>query len=129
MNRIDRELPSKCGNYITQGKKIADMRKHRLLWIAVLAAVLLLSIPRPAYAYMDPGTTGSIFVILAPFIAIFLAFVGFLIRPFRRLFASIVARVRGTPRAESLPSNDQLALGDSPDDDRSGDNTNEDPRS
>ena len=105
------------------------MRKHRLLWIVVLTVVLLLLLPHPAYAYIDPGTSGSIFAVLAPLIAIFLAFLGFLIRPFRRFVASIVAKFRGTPRAESLPSNDQPALGDSPDDDRSGDNTNEDPGS
>jgi hypothetical protein len=105
------------------------MRKHRLLWIAVLAAVLLLSIPRPAYAYMDPGTTGSIFVILAPFIAIFLAFVGFLIRPFRRLFASIVARVRGGRRVESIANNEQPLSGEPTDDEKSRENTSEDLKS
>ena len=105
------------------------MRKRRLLWTVVLTIVLLLLLAHPAYAYIDPGTTGSVFSMLAPFIVIFLAFLGFLIRPFRRFVASIVAKFRGTPRAESLPSNDQPALGDSPDDDRSGDNTNEDPRS
>ena len=105
------------------------MGKRRLLWTVVLAIVLLLFLAHPAYAYFDPGTTGTIFSMFAPFIAIILAFLGFLIRPFRRFVASIVAKLRGTPRAESLPSNDQPALGDSPDDDRSGDNTNEDPGS
>ena len=102
------------------------MRKHRLLWIVVLTAVLLLLLPHPAYAYIDPGTSGSIFALLAPFVAIFLAFLGFMIRPFRRLFASIVARVRGGSRAEFLASNEQSALGDSPDDDKSRENTSED---
>ena len=77
------------------------MRKHRLLWIVVLTAVLLLLLPHPAYAYIDPGTSGSIFALLAPFVAIFLAFLGFMIRPFRRLVASIVAKLRGGSRASS----------------------------
>jgi len=105
------------------------MRKHRLLWIAVLAAVLLLSIPRPAYAYMDPGTTGSVFSMLAPFIAIFLAFVGFLIRPFSRFVASIVARVRGGRRVESIANNEQPLSGEPTDDEKSGENTSEDLKS
>ena len=83
------------------------MQKRKLLWIVALAVVFSLLFPRPAYAYIDPGTTGSIFAILAPFIAIFLAFLGFLIRPFRRFFISIVAKLRGKPGAESLASNEQ----------------------
>ena len=77
------------------------MNKHRLMRIVVLAIALLLLFPARAYAYMDPGTTGSIFAMLAPFIAIFLTFLGFIIRPFRRFFSSIIARVRGRNRAES----------------------------
>ncbi len=75
--------------------------------MGLIAVALLLLLPRPAYAYIDPGTTGSIFAMLAPFIAIFLAFLGFLIRPFRRFFSSIVARLRGNPGAESPADSEQ----------------------
>ena len=71
------------------------MRRHRLLLIAVLPSVVFLSLPCPAYAYIDPGTTGSVFAFLAPFLAIFVAFLGFLIRPFRRFIGSLLTKLRG----------------------------------
>ena len=98
---------------------IADMKKHRLLWMVVLAIALILLLPRPAYAYIDPGTTGSIFAMLAPFIAIFLAFLGFLIRPIRRFFVSLVAKLRGSPGTGSLASNEQPVSGKPPEDEKS----------
>ncbi|MFC1869967.1 hypothetical protein ACFLYE_01700 [Chloroflexota bacterium] len=98
------------------------MRKQKLLWIPGLTVVLLILFPHPAYAYIDPGTTGNIFAMLAPLIAIFLAFLGFLIRPFREFFTSIVTKLRGGSGAESVAD-------DSPDDEKSGDNTGEEPKS
>ena len=88
------------------------MNKHRVIRIVVLAIALLLLFPARAYAYMDPGTTGSIFAMLAPFIAIFLTFLGFVIRPFRRFFASIIARLRGKNKAESDAENEKPAADD-----------------
>ncbi|MFC1980590.1 hypothetical protein ACFLVS_07145, partial [Chloroflexota bacterium] len=99
------------------------MQKQGLLWIVVLVVVFFLSFPCPAYAYMDPGTTGSIFAMFAPFIAIFLAFLGFLIRPFRRFIASTFTRLRRGHRAKSLASSEQPVLGDSPDDEKRGEDT------
>ena len=104
---------------------IANMRKHRLLWIVVIAVLFSLLIPRPTYAYIDPGTTGSIFAILAPFIVLILAFLGFLIRPFRRFFASIVAKLHGDSRVESPESNELSSSGGSPDDERSREDSSE----
>lgn len=86
------------------------MQKYRLSWLVVLSLVVLLSFPRPVYAYMDPGTTGSIFAMLAPFFAIFLTFLGFLIRPFRRFFASIPTKLRGGTKAKSLTGKQQPVL-------------------
>jgi hypothetical protein len=103
------------------------MQKQRLLWIVALAGVLLLLLPRPAHAYMDPGTTGSIFALLAPFFTVFLAFLGFLIRPIRRFFASIITKVLGGSRAESITDSEQSVSGDLPDD-KSEENAGEDPR-
>ena len=101
------------------------MPKRRLLWIVLLAVLLSLSLTRPAYAYIDPGTTGSIFAMLAPFIAIFLAFLGFLIRPIRVFFISIFARLRGNKGADSPASEEQSESVDSPDDEESRGSTGE----
>ena len=66
--------------------------------VVALAAVLLA--PRAAYAYIDPGTTSSLFALLGPLLAIFGAFVGYLLWPFR----SVLVRIfhRGTP-ADDAP--------------------------
>ena len=117
MKRIGRELPGKCRNQVTHGKEvIASMRKNRLLWIAVIAVLFSLLIPRPAYAYIDPGTTSSIFAMLAPFVVLILAFLGFLIRPFRRFFSSLFTKLRGSSGAESIASDEQ-SVSDEPSDD------------
>jgi hypothetical protein len=101
------------------------MQKRKLLWIVALAVVFSLLFPRPAYAYIDPGTTGSIFAIIAPFIVILLAFLGFLFRPFRRFFISIVAKLRGEPGAKSLASNEPQ-VSSPPDDEKSQEDASED---
>ncbi len=103
------------------------MQKQNVAVMVVLVLVLLLLFPRPVYAYMDPGTTGSVFAMLAPFIAIFLAFLGFLIRPFKRFVVSIVAKLRGGLRAESPADNQQPVSGDAPNSQRGGEDTIEDP--
>ena len=77
------------------------MRKRRFLWIVALGVVFLLLFPYPVCAYIDPGTTSSIFAILAPFITIFLVSLGFLVRPFRRFFTSILTKRRGKTKTES----------------------------
>ena len=102
------------------------MKKTRLFWIVVLSAAFLLSLTRPVYAYIDPGTTGSIFAMLAPFIAIFLAFLGFLIRPFRMFFISLFAKFRGSPKTKPPASDEQPESGDSPDDEESREKPSED---
>jgi len=102
------------------------MKKTRLVWIVVLSVMLSLSYTRPVYAYIDPGTTGSIFAMLAPFFAIFLAFLGFLIRPFRMFFVSLFAKLRGNPGAESPASEEQSESDDSSNDKESRKNISED---
>ncbi len=84
------------------------MQKRRILWIVVLSSILSLSFAQPAYAYIDPGTTGSIFGMLAPFIAILLAFLGFLIRPVRVFFVSLFYKIKGgsSPESEDSASTD-----------------------
>ena len=92
------------------------MQKYKLFGVAALAILYLLTIPRPAYAYLDPGTTGSVFAFLGPLLAMFLGFLGFMIRPVRSFFASIITRLRGGSRAES-PEGDAAEAGDTPDND------------
>lgn len=75
------------------------MQKYKLLGAAALAILSLLSVPRPAYAYLDPGTTGSIFAFLGPLLVMFLGFLGFMIRPIRSFFASIGTKLRGGSKA------------------------------
>jgi hypothetical protein len=101
------------------------MPKRRLIWIVVLAVLLSLSFTRPAYGYIDPGTTGSIFAMLAPFIAIFLAFLGFLIRPIRVFFISMFAKLRGNPGSESPASGEQPESVDSTGDEEGRESTGE----
>ena len=101
------------------------MSKRRLLWMVVLAAALSLSLTRPVYAYIDPGTTGSIFAMIAPFIAILLAFLGFMIRPFRMFFISLFNKLRGNPEAESEASEEPPESVSSPDDEENRQNTGE----
>ncbi len=43
----------------------------------------------PALAYIDPGTTQSLFAILAPVIALFGAFLGYVLWPFRYMVLRI----------------------------------------
>jgi len=78
------------------------MMKRKLSMTVILAVALLLMFPHATYAYIDPGTTGSAFAMLAPFAAVALAFLGLLIRPFRVLVASWAARLRGTDVTSTL---------------------------
>jgi hypothetical protein len=64
----------------------------------------------------------------APFIALFLVFLGFLTRPFRRFVAFIITKLRGGTKAESLETNEQPIPSDLPDD-NNGENTSEEPKS
>jgi CBS domain containing-hemolysin-like protein len=50
--------------------------------------------------YIDPGTTSTIFSILAPLFAMLLAFLVFLIRPFVRLFNFVINRFRGSSKQD-----------------------------
>lgn len=109
------------------------MEKHSILWMVVPTIAGVLWIPDPVGAYLDPGTTGSIFAWLAPVIVIFAGLLGLLLRPVRVLvlrtfttfFGFIHGKLLGEPRAESPASNGQPVLGDSPDDKKSGESTNE----
>ncbi|MFC1968118.1 hypothetical protein ACFLVX_01840 [Chloroflexota bacterium] len=102
------------------------MRKQRLLWIVALSLILSLSLTRPAYAYMDPGTTGSIFAMLAPFITIFLAVLAVLIRPFRIFVVSLFAKLRGKLGTESQASEELPESADPSNDEESRKSTSED---
>lgn len=72
----------------------------------IAAQFLLLSLlfSRNAYAYIDPGTTSSVFAMLAPLLSMFLVFLGFLFRPFKRVFRFLIDKFRGGPADEQLAS-------------------------
>ena len=59
------------------------MKHRRRVCCCVLAALGMLVAPRLALAYIDPGTTQSIFTFLAPVLALLGAFVGYMLWPFR----------------------------------------------
>jgi len=55
--------------------------------MTVLLAVSALSVMSgKALAYIDPGTTGSLFGLLAPLFSLLAVFAGFLLWPFRKAF-------------------------------------------
>ena len=110
-------------------KANSHMKKTRLLRIIVLSVLLSLAYTRPVYAYIDPGTTGSIFAMLAPFFAIVLAFLGFLIRPFRMFFVSLFAKFRENPEAESPANEEKPESVDSSNDEEDRKNVSEDTQS
>lgn len=62
----------------------------RIATVALLLMFVL--VPRWAYAYIDPGTTQSLFAVLAPLIAIFGLFVGYLLWPFRKVLGGLFGR-------------------------------------
>ncbi len=65
------------------------MLKSRSFVAFALVALLL---PRAAEAYIDPGTTQSLFAILAPLLAIFGVFLGYMLWPFRTALSALFSR-------------------------------------
>lgn len=68
--------------------------KYWKLQILILLTLVLVLFARWADAYLDPPTGFSIFSILAPLFATVLVFLGFLIRPFVRIFKILIKRLR-----------------------------------
>jgi hypothetical protein len=81
------------------------MTKARALMVG-FALVTLLLVPGQAYAYLDPGTTSSLFAVLAPVIALFGVFLGYLLWPFRFVIVNVFLRKKADeaePEAEDAP--------------------------
>lgn len=107
------------------------MRRYMLLGILVLAILVALFLPHPAYAYMDipavaAGSSGAVWAIIAPFIAMGIAALGLMIRPVRMFFASLTAKLLGGSKAEPIGTDEQPAPGDSPEGGGSGEDTSDD---
>lgn len=101
------------------------MNKRRLLWIAGLTCLTFLAFPRSVFAYMDPGSMGSFFGMLAPIIAIVLGALAFLIRPIKGFFVSAFNKLRRSSKNKTHVTDEQSLLGDLADDDNSGENISE----
>lgn len=54
--------------------------------VIILALILLVGFPDGAYAYVDPGTTSSVFGLVATIVSGIGVVGAFLIRPIKRLF-------------------------------------------
>ena len=67
------------------------MSKTKAVLVGV-ALLLILSVPRPAFAYLDPNTTSSLFSVLAPVIALFGVFIGYLLWPFRYVLTGLFGK-------------------------------------
>ncbi len=69
------------------------------------AVLMVLLVPRPAFAYLDPNTTSSLFSVLAPVIALFGVFLGYLVWPFRYILTGIFSKKKtdAVPEAEPEP--------------------------
>jgi len=61
--------------------------------MAILVSVsTLIGMPGAVLAYVDPGTTTSLFALIAPLLALFGVFFGFLLWPFRRAFSALFGK-------------------------------------
>ena len=56
------------------------------------ALLMILLVPKSAFAYLDPNTTSSLFSVLAPVIALFGVFLGYLVWPFRYVLTGIFSK-------------------------------------
>lgn len=68
------------------------MKRNKQLCLVIYVVTVLVLIPQPVHAYIDPGTIGNVFGFLGPIIALALGFLGFMIRPIRNFFTSIFTR-------------------------------------
>jgi len=66
-------------------------RDSRVGW-TLLMLLAWLVVPNVAHAYIDPGTTQSLFAILAPVLALFGLFLGYLLWPFRYAIGRLFRR-------------------------------------
>ncbi|NQT88616.1 hypothetical protein HQ560_17755 [bacterium] len=67
------------------------------------AVLMVLLVPRPAFAYLDPNTTSSLFAVLAPVIALFGVFLGYLVWPFRYVLTGIFSKKKADAEPEPEP--------------------------
>ena len=82
------------------------MTRTRLSMPLVLAGFTLYFLSRPAYGYIDPGTTGSLFGILAPLLSLLAVFIGFVLWPFRKVLTGLFAKKTSKPDDTESPENE-----------------------
>jgi len=71
----------------------------------VIATLCVLLAPRAAHAYIDPGTTQSLFAVLAPVIALFGVLLGYVLWPFRYVILRIFRKSK--PDDDATPPSAQ----------------------
>lgn len=62
--------------------------------MVVFVVIGLVLSSHTAYGYIDPGTTSSIFSILAPLFSMLIVFLGFFFRPVKRFFIFLINAIR-----------------------------------
>ncbi len=66
----------------------------------LLVIVMILAWPISAWAYIDPGTGGYVYSMVAPLLALAAGGVAFVFRPVRRLFGQLFSWLKpGKPKA------------------------------
>ena len=91
------------------------MHKLPILLTTAIAIGFLFVCTGTAQAYIDPGTTqavGSIWPIIAPVIAVVFAVVGFMFRPVRVFFMSMVYKLLGRSETDQDEVDEPAATDD-----------------
>lgn len=84
------------------------MRRNRRRSQGIALTLLgVLLTPGLAHAYIDPGTTQSIFTILAPILALFGVFLGYVLWPFRYVLLRIFHRKKSTEETPQPPAGEE----------------------
>ena len=58
--------------------------------VILLVVIGIVLSSHTAYGYIDPGTTSSIFAILAPLFSMLIVFLGFFFRPVKKFFMFLI---------------------------------------
>jgi len=83
------------------------MRRGKGVAPILLVLTVTLAAVRQAYGYIDPGTTSSMFALLAPLVSVFALFLGYALWPFRKVLWSILRKKKDVEDSGAEPANDK----------------------